>query len=350
MEDPKTSARGLLAAAPSDSISADFTPISPDFFTTNTDTQNPRLLKWLCKEEVRERDSDKDGKVNFKEFFHGLFDLVRNYDEDGHNSSHESGDSLESPARTFFAQLDKDGDGFLSDVEMLPIIRKLHPSERYYAKQQADYIISQVDTDKDGRLSLTEMIESPLYKQSADVKKQTVFFLQTADVWSTSFAAEACRCGPQTADVLASKKQTPPKCLKPNTNHTNNDLLKLNEIKTWVLIHRNKLFWLLNGTGHLSLVSLFCSSLFPPSWASSSSSSFSFPFIAETLEFLTEKEKHDLDKMKEFEVKLVGPRLQVYEKSMAMKMWCLRCSNSYVLGTNWNEFVKENDDVLKEER
>ncbi|KAL4590725.1 hypothetical protein LXL04_003666 [Taraxacum kok-saghyz] len=48
-------------------------------------------------------------------------------------------------------------------------------------------------------------------KQSADVKKQTVFFLQTVDVWSTSSAAEACRCGPQTADLLASKKQTPPK-------------------------------------------------------------------------------------------------------------------------------------------
>ncbi|KAL4569980.1 hypothetical protein LXL04_025629 [Taraxacum kok-saghyz] len=136
-------------------------------FQHPADTQNPRLLKWLCKEEVRERDSDKDGKVNFKEFFHGLFDLVRNYDEDGHNSSHESGDSLESPARTFFAQLDKDGDGFLSDVEMLPIIGKLHPSERYYAKQQADYIISQADTDKDGRLSLTEMIESPYVFYSA---------------------------------------------------------------------------------------------------------------------------------------------------------------------------------------
>ncbi|KAL4588165.1 hypothetical protein LXL04_001046 [Taraxacum kok-saghyz] len=33
---------------------------------------------------------------------------------------------------------------------------------------------------------------------------------ETADIWSTSSAAEACRCGPQTADVLASKKQTPP--------------------------------------------------------------------------------------------------------------------------------------------
>ncbi|KAJ0559775.1 putative EF-hand domain-containing protein [Helianthus annuus] len=92
----------------------------------------------------RERDSDRDGKINFKEFFHGLFDLVRNYDDEAHNSSHESTDSLESPARNFFAQLDKDGDRYLSDVELLSIIGKLHPSERYYAKQQADYIISQV--------------------------------------------------------------------------------------------------------------------------------------------------------------------------------------------------------------
>ncbi|CAI9271964.1 unnamed protein product [Lactuca saligna] len=46
--------------------------------------------------------------------------------------------------------------------------------------------------------------------EPADVKKQTVFLLQTADVWSTSSAAEACRCGPQTADILASEKQTAP--------------------------------------------------------------------------------------------------------------------------------------------
>lgn len=59
----------------------------------------------------RERDSDKDGKVNFKEFFHGLFDLVRNYDEESHDTSHHSEDSQESPARKLFAELDKDGDG-----------------------------------------------------------------------------------------------------------------------------------------------------------------------------------------------------------------------------------------------
>lgn len=138
----------------------------------------PSLSQAICF--LRERDSDGDGKVNFKEFFHGLFDLVRNYDEDSDNSSHPSGDLMETPAKNMFSRLDKDGDGYssnllgyitflldgkaicyfgfwcqylylafvlnryLSDIELLPIIDKLHPSERYYAKQQADYIISQV--------------------------------------------------------------------------------------------------------------------------------------------------------------------------------------------------------------
>ncbi|KAK9115502.1 hypothetical protein Sjap_014449 [Stephania japonica] len=136
-------------------------------FLHPADSSNPKLIKWLCREEVRERDTDKDGKLNFKEFFHGLFDLVRTYDDEDHNSSHHSNAAMERPAQTMFSQLDKDGDGLLSDVELLPIIGKLHPSERYYAKQQADYIISQADTNKDGRLSLAEMIENPYVFYSA---------------------------------------------------------------------------------------------------------------------------------------------------------------------------------------
>ncbi|KAI7995609.1 hypothetical protein LOK49_LG11G00048 [Camellia lanceoleosa] len=136
-------------------------------FQHPADSKNPKLLQWLCQEEIRERDSDKDGKVSFKEFFHGLFDFVRNYDEESHNPSHESDDSTDAPARKLFAELDKDGDGYLSDVELLPVIGKLHPSERYYAKQQADYIISQADADKDGRLTLREMIDSPYVFYSA---------------------------------------------------------------------------------------------------------------------------------------------------------------------------------------
>ncbi|KAL4572946.1 hypothetical protein LXL04_019735 [Taraxacum kok-saghyz] len=66
--------------------------------------------------------------------------------------------------------------------------------------------------------SIMETLVNFLFQQSAYVKKQTDFLLQTADVWSTSSAAEACRCGPQTADVLASKKQTAPKCLMQYNN------------------------------------------------------------------------------------------------------------------------------------
>ncbi|KAJ0599855.1 hypothetical protein HanRHA438_Chr03g0111731 [Helianthus annuus] len=33
--------------------------------------------------------------------------------------------------------------------------------------------------------------------QLAEVKKQTVFFLHTAEVWSNSSATDVCRCGPR---------------------------------------------------------------------------------------------------------------------------------------------------------
>ncbi|KAL1806850.1 hypothetical protein ACET3Z_029918 [Daucus carota] len=136
-------------------------------FLHPADSGSPKLLQWLCNEEVRERDTDKDGKLNFKEFFHGLFDLVRNYEDESHNSSHELDDSMDAPAKKVFAELDKDNDGYLSGTELLPIIEKLHPTEHYYAKQQADYVIQQADADKDGRLTLSEMIESPYVFYSA---------------------------------------------------------------------------------------------------------------------------------------------------------------------------------------
>ncbi|KAK1307287.1 hypothetical protein QJS10_CPA10g01434 [Acorus calamus] len=136
-------------------------------FLHPADSKNPKLKQWLCKEEIRERDSDRDGKLNFKEFFHGLFDLIRNYDEESNNSSHQSDNAVDAPAKHLFAKLDQNGDGYLSEEELEPIIGNLHPSEHYYAKQQADYMILQADEDKDGRLSLHEMIEHPYVFYSA---------------------------------------------------------------------------------------------------------------------------------------------------------------------------------------
>ncbi|MFS8012090.1 hypothetical protein Hanom_Chr14g01316681 [Helianthus anomalus] len=48
-----------------------------------------------------------------------------------------------------------------------------------------------------------------IWAEILKMKKQTVFFLQTAEVWSTSSRADVCRCGPQTADLLHLKNQTP---------------------------------------------------------------------------------------------------------------------------------------------
>ncbi|KAL4555382.1 hypothetical protein LXL04_038000 [Taraxacum kok-saghyz] len=53
---------------------------------------------------------------------------------------------------------------------------------------------------------------APIFTVCRCFEKQTVFFLQTADVWTTSSSAELCRYGPQTADVLPLEKQTEPKC------------------------------------------------------------------------------------------------------------------------------------------
>ncbi|XP_042757755.1 B3 domain-containing protein At3g25182 [Lactuca sativa] len=69
--------------------------------------------------------------------------------------------------------------------------------------------------------------------------------------------------------------------------------------------------------------------------------------LEKNIEFLTENEKHDLENGKEFEVGLLGPRLGLHKKSMMMKMWRLKSTSSYVLKTNWNEFVEENKKDLK---
>lgn len=75
-----------------------------------------RSIYVLVLSSLRERDTDKDGKLNFKEFFHGLFDLVRNYEEVGHNSSHGIDDTRDAPAKKLFAELDKDNDGYISNL------------------------------------------------------------------------------------------------------------------------------------------------------------------------------------------------------------------------------------------
>ncbi|TVU33112.1 hypothetical protein EJB05_24897, partial [Eragrostis curvula] len=117
-----------------------------------------KLIDLVMSYLLGERDKDNDGKLNFQEFFNGLFYSIRHYDDEG---STDDSNGSDAPAKKSFSQLDLDNDGLLSADELKPIIGNLHPSENFYAKQQADYIILQADTDKDGKLSMKEMIENP---------------------------------------------------------------------------------------------------------------------------------------------------------------------------------------------
>ncbi|KAH7424164.1 hypothetical protein KP509_12G093400 [Ceratopteris richardii] len=128
------------------------------------DSRNPKLHEWLRKQEIRERDHDKDGKLNFKEFEEGIYDIIKLHDEgEALHSSSDSDSSArrEANAKRRFLELDKNKDGFLTEDELVPIMDNLHPGEAYYAKQQAEYLISQADTNKDGYLTIEEMLENP---------------------------------------------------------------------------------------------------------------------------------------------------------------------------------------------
>ncbi|KAL7604678.1 hypothetical protein Lser_V15G15213 [Lactuca serriola] len=64
-------------------------------------------------------------------------------------------------------------------------------------------------------------------------------------------------------------------------------------------------------------------------------------------EFLRKNEKEDLENGMEFEVKLWGPRLEMHENPMMLKMWHMKTTSNYVLKTEWNRFVKANEKDLE---
>ncbi|VAH61152.1 unnamed protein product [Triticum turgidum subsp. durum] len=129
-------------------------------FLNPSDSENPKIINLLCRQELRSRQRDKggDGKLNFEEYFHGLHDHIHGYDDENAAISHIGNMTI---ANERFSKLDKDNDGFISEHELEPVLDKLHLSERYYARQQATHAISEADKDHDGRLTLEEMIENP---------------------------------------------------------------------------------------------------------------------------------------------------------------------------------------------
>uniref|UniRef100_A0ACD5W0Q0 Uncharacterized protein n=3 Tax=Avena sativa TaxID=4498 RepID=A0ACD5W0Q0_AVESA len=127
-------------------------------FLNPSDSDNPKIINLLCRQELRQKDKDGDGKLTFEEYFHGIHDHIHGYDDENTDISHIGNMTI---AKERFSKLDKDNDGFISEHELEPVLDKLHLSERYYARQQATHAISEADKDHDGRLTLEEMIENP---------------------------------------------------------------------------------------------------------------------------------------------------------------------------------------------
>ncbi|CAM6048002.1 unnamed protein product [Sphagnum compactum] len=132
------------------------------------DSENPETQKWLREEQIRLRDIKNDGKLDWEEFHHNVFDQIRYHEAEerinGHDYLHPSRDVQSQKivnSKAKFVELDKNHDLFLTEEEMVPIMAMLHPSEGSYARQQAEHLLNEADENKDKRLTLTEMLNHP---------------------------------------------------------------------------------------------------------------------------------------------------------------------------------------------
>ncbi|KAJ0651020.1 putative DNA-binding pseudobarrel domain superfamily [Helianthus annuus] len=64
-------------------------------------------------------------------------------------------------------------------------------------------------------------------------------------------------------------------------------------------------------------------------------------------EFLTDDEIRMVDKVG-IEVRIVGSRMQMYAKPLWLKKWPMKKTDNYVLKTNWNNFVADNEGLKKD--
>ncbi|PIA48899.1 hypothetical protein AQUCO_01300057v1 [Aquilegia coerulea] len=118
------------------------------------DSENEKLQRWSLKEKMQGMDHDKDGKLNFKEF------RTQAYENYKSTAEFESGGDDVPSAEEKFDELDVDKDRLLTEEELRPIVHYLHPGEFDYAKHYTKYLIHEADDDKDGKLSLKEMLEN----------------------------------------------------------------------------------------------------------------------------------------------------------------------------------------------
>lgn len=102
------------------------------------------MHKTLVEITMSEKDLNKDGAIDLKEFLGEMAD-----------NDHSEWHAVES--NRFMTEYDSDGDGVLRGEE---VRRWMIPDVKTVAKQEATHLISGADIDKDGKLSITEIVDA----------------------------------------------------------------------------------------------------------------------------------------------------------------------------------------------
>ncbi|KAF3432793.1 hypothetical protein FNV43_RR23895 [Rhamnella rubrinervis] len=116
------------------------------------DSQNEKIQRWLLREKIKRMDLNYDGKLNFAEFSDNAYGIYKNYVE------YEASGADTPTAHDKFTELDVNKDKLLTVEELKPILSYLHPGELSYAKYYTNYLLYEADENKDGSLTLEEML------------------------------------------------------------------------------------------------------------------------------------------------------------------------------------------------
>ncbi|KAG6482751.1 hypothetical protein ZIOFF_059389 [Zingiber officinale] len=101
-----------------------------------------------------EMDQNEDGKLDMKEFGDRAYQIFRTYSEyDDEHLQRQPANVGEE-----FKRLDIDEDDFLTAEELRPIFHQLCPGELSHTTHYANYLMRKADENRDGKLTLEEMI------------------------------------------------------------------------------------------------------------------------------------------------------------------------------------------------
>ncbi|KAI3410549.1 uncharacterized protein J3R85_018752 [Psidium guajava] len=116
------------------------------------DSNNTEIQKWLLRQKLKRMDSNGDGKLDLDEFTDYVYDIYKNHIEFEFRGGH-----VPTPEQKF-TDLDLNGNKLLEVEEMIPMLQYLNPGELSHAKYFTAYLIREADDNKDGQLSLEEML------------------------------------------------------------------------------------------------------------------------------------------------------------------------------------------------